>query len=237
MGESRLRFLRASPQLDIMAPKLRTRMLALTQLLATDREKAVAIHDFVKSMPFGCVADYTQLTASRVLTLGQGDCFAKGMLMVGLLRAAGVPARLRFISLPVHFLRGIIEAEDSTIMHAMAEVMIDDQWQVTDSYVPDLAFQQAAQARLQKEGRSLGYGIHLKGDLYWGAKRDASAQCYAADEDSLPTVDWGVADDPHSFYADPSHSELRRNFATRLKWRLAAPLVNKRVAALRSGGH
>ena len=230
---SRSRWMRATEQLDIKSTKLRTRMMAITQLLPTSQEKAIAIHDYVKSLPFGCVADYSQLKATDVLKLGYGDCFTKGLLMVALLRAASIPARLRFVSLPVHFLRGIIEPEESTIMHAMAEVYLDNRWLVTDSYVPDLPFQQAAQARLANEKSSLGYGIHLRGDLYWGGKRDASAQCHETDPSSLPTVDWGVADDTMSFYADPSHSELRRNFATRLKWRLAAPLVNKRVKALR----
>jgi hypothetical protein len=231
---SRARWLRESAQLDIKSTKLRTRMMALTQLLPNEREKAIVIHDFVKSLPFGCVADYSQLKASDVLKMGQGDCFTKGMLMVALLRCAEIPARLRFVSLPVHFLRGIIDAEDSTIMHAMAEVYLDGRWRITDSYVPDPVFQQVAQAKLAQEKRNMGYGIHLRGDLFWDGKRHASAQCHEGDADSLPTVDWGVADDPVAFYADPSHSELRRNFATRLKWRLAAPVVNKRVAAIRA---
>ncbi|MBS7808012.1 transglutaminase-like domain-containing protein [Variovorax sp. PCZ-1] len=228
-----MRWLKATPQLDITSTKLRTRMMALTQLLATPREKAVAIHDFVKSLPFGCSADYSPLKASDVLKLGHGDCFTKGMLMVALLRCAGIPARLRFMSLPVHFLRGIIDAEESTIVHAMAEVFLEDRWIVTDSYVPDEALQLAANARLVHENRSMGYGVHIHGSLYWTGKDDASAQCDEKDPSSLPTVDWGVADDPNSFYDHPSHSELRRNFATRLKWRLAAPVVNKRVAAIR----
>jgi hypothetical protein len=232
--ESRSRWLRATAQLDIKSTKLRTRMMALTQLLASEREKAVAIHDFVKSMPFGCVADYSKLKASDVLKLGAGDCFTKGMLFVALLRAAGIPARLRFVSLPVHFLRGVIEPEEASIMHAMAEVYLDHRWLVTDSYVPDMPLQLAARERLTQENRMMGYGVHIHGAMYWAGNADASAQCHVKDESSLPTVDWDVADDPMSFYADPSHSELRRNFATRLKWRLAAPMVNKRVAALRS---
>jgi Transglutaminase-like superfamily len=232
--ESRSRWLRATAQLDIKSTKLRTRMMALTQLLASERDKAVAIHDFVKSIPFGCVADYSKLKASDVLKLGAGDCFTKGMLFVALLRAAGIPARLRFVSLPVHFLRGVIEPEEASIMHAMAEVHLDNRWLVTDSYVPDMPLQLAARERLTKENRMMGYGVHLHGAMYWAGNADASAQCHVKDESSLPTVDWDVADDPMSFYADPSHSELRRNFATRLKWRLAAPMVNKRVAALRS---
>jgi hypothetical protein len=234
VGEARLRWLRGTKQLDVMGSKLRDRATALTRNLNSEREKAVAVHDFVKALPFGCVPDYS-ITASEVLHLGHGDCFTKGMLLVALLRAAQVPARLRFVSLPVNFLRGIVEPEEATIMHAMSEVLLDGRWLVTDSYVPDHALHVGARRKLAAEGQNMGYGIHINGAQHWDGTEDASAQCSLADTASLPVVDWGIADDPESFYADKSHSELRRNFATRLKWRLAAPMVNKRVAAVRAG--
>ncbi|NJM43233.1 MAG: transglutaminase domain-containing protein [Brachymonas sp.] len=231
--QSKRNYLRPTQQLDIHAPKLRTKTLSLTQLQHTDRRKAVALHQFVQSLPFGCVPDYSALTADAVLKLGYGDCFTKGMLLVAMLRSASIAARLRFVSLPVHFLRGIVDSDEATIMHAMAEVYLDGRWVVTDSYVPDAALFEAAKKKLQSENRPLGYGIHIAGARAWNGLHDASAQCVASDPSSLPTVDWGVADDPISFYADPSHSELRRNFAMRLKWRLGAGVVNKRVQAIR----
>jgi hypothetical protein len=234
-SEAELRWLRGTHQLDVMSPKLRTKVLSLTQLKVTDQEKAVAIYDFVKAMPFACVADYSILTASDVLKMGRGDCFTKGMLFVAMLRAAQIPARLRFASLSTHFLRGIIEPGEASIVHAMAEVRIHEEWWVVDSYVPDMVLQQMARTQLMTQGLRLGCGIHINGDIHWDGASHASSQCSATDPDSLPVVDWGFADDPESFYAQASHSDLRRNFATRLKWRLAAPMVNKRVAAIRKG--
>jgi hypothetical protein len=232
-GEARLRWLRATRQLDTMSSRITKLVQSATGQLSDERSKAVALHDRVKTLLFGCSPDYSKLTASQVLDIGMGDCFTKGMLFVALLRAAQIPARLRFVSLPTAFLRGIIETEEATIMHAMAEVYLQGQWIVTDSYVPDHLLQAAARLKLRQEGKQLGYGIHSLGSQKWDGLQDASAQCHSEDPSSLPTVDWDMADDPESFYADPSHSELRRNFATRLKWRLAAPIVNKRVAALR----
>ena len=233
-GEARLRWLRGTRQLDVMAPKLRTKTMAITQLLHTEREKAVALHNFVQNLPFGCVAEYSDFTADAVLKHGAGDCFTKGLLFVAMLRCAGIPARLRFASLPVHFLRGIIEPEEASIMHAMAELLIDNRWIVTDSYVPDPLLFAAARKKLNFENRPLGYGIHIAGAQIWQGLKDASAQCVESDPSSLPIVDWGVSHDPETFYADPSHTKLRRSFASRMKWRLAAPMVNKRVAALRA---
>jgi hypothetical protein len=236
-SEASLRWLRGTRQLDVMNTGLRARVKSLTQLLYTDREKAVAIHDYVKSLPFACVPDYASLMASDILKLGHGDCSSKGMLFVAMLRVAKIPARLHFVSLPTHFLRGIVPVEDATLMHAMAEVRIEGNWWVVDSYVTDEVLQVSARELLRHEDRKLGYGIHLDGAMYWDGQSHASAQCSPADPDSLPTVDWGLADDPQSFYADESHSQLRHNFVTRLKWRMAAPKVNKRVAAIRAGSN
>jgi hypothetical protein len=233
-GEAKLRWLRGTRQLDVMAPQLRNKTVSLTQSLNTEREKVVALHNFVQSLPFGCVADYSEFTADSVLKHGSGDCFTKGLLFVAMLRCAGIPARLRFASLPVHFLRGIVEPEEASIMHAMTEMLIERHWIVTDTYVPDPLLFAAASKKLSAENRALGYGIHIAGTQIFHAIKDASAQCVVGDPSSLPIVDWGVSHDPETFYADPSHTKLRRNFASRMKWRLATSVVNKRVAALRA---
>jgi transglutaminase-like putative cysteine protease len=233
-GEARFRWLRGTRQLDVMTPLLNSRAVAVTQVATDDREKAVFLHDYIKALPFACVPNFAALTASEVLKLGQGDCFTKGMLFVAMLRALLIPARLRFVMLPTDFLHGIIEPEDLTIVHAMAEIYLQGRWRVTDSYVPDAWLQAGARSKLRAEGRKIGYGVHLQGHDTWNGLRDASAQCTTADPSTLPVVDMGVADDPESFYADHNHGGLRRNFATRLKWRLAAPIVNKRVAAVRA---
>jgi hypothetical protein len=232
-GEARLRWLRGTRQLDVMHPRLVQRVQVVLQGLSDDQAKAVALHDAVRALPFGCVPDYSVLRASDILTTGYGDCFTKGMLFVAMLRAAQIPARLRFVSLPIGFLFGIVEPEEATIMHAMAEVLIAGKWRVTDSYVPDIPLQTGARKLLLAQQRPIGYGVHLQGDVHWDGLRDASSQCTSKDPASLPLVDWGVADDPEAFYADKNHSELRRNFATRLKWRIAAPMVNKRVDLIR----
>jgi hypothetical protein len=233
-GEVRLRWLRATRQLDVMSPRLTKQVMGLTQVLRSEREKAVALHDFVKGMPFSFVTDFTALTASDVLHQGYGDCFTKGMLLVAMMRAAKIPARLRFISIPVDFWYGIIEPQADTTMHAMTEVLLDGQWRVTDSYVPDTWLQTGARNRLMAEGRKMGYGVHIDGTQLWDGTCDVSAQCCLADTASMPLRDWGVADDPVSFYENTHHASLRRNFADRLKRRLAVPSINKRVAQVRS---
>jgi hypothetical protein len=233
-GEKALRWMRSTRQLDFLDAKLRTRIKALTQLHQDPRDKAAAIYRFVHALPFMCEPRFTRLTASEVLQKGGGDCMTKGILFVAMLRGADIPARLRFVSLPVHFLRGVIELDTSTIVHAMAEVHVGQQWWLVDSYVPDLQLQIAAQQLLTIEERAMGYGIHRRGATEWDGCSHSSAQCSAEDADSLPTIDWGHWDDPESFYEHQSNHELRPSLVMRLKWRLAAPIVNKRTQKIRA---
>ncbi len=233
--EARNAWLRETPQLDISTPKLRAVMGLVTNGLRDERRKALAVHAYVKSLPFGCIADFLHTKASDVLRLGYGDCHTKGLLFVALLRAANVPARLRFVTLPKRFLSGLIDTGNATMTHAVAEVYLDSRWHQTDTYVVDAPLGRAARQLLTEQHAQQGYGVHLQGDDDWNGLHDAHAQSTAHDPSSLPVVDWGVAHDPAHFYANESHAALRHTFAVRVKWMLGAQLVNRKVEQVRQG--
>ena len=226
-------WLGATRLLDLEDSKLRLRVLRITQLAQTDTQKAVLIHDYVKSLPFGCVVGFDHISASRVLRNGKGDCHTKGTLFVAMLRSAGIPARLRFVTLPGDFLHGIIDLGQSTITHAVGEVYLQSRWLQTDTYVTDSLLESQAVQRLALEGRVLGCGIHARGNRFWNAQQDAHGQYVASDPASLPSHDWGVAHDPEYFYSHQSHPQLGMGWLTRGKWMLAARVVNRRVIGLR----
>ena len=227
-------WLRETRQLDISTSAVRILATKLTQLASGDAAKAVAIHNYVKSLPFGCVPDMVGTSASDVLRLGYGDCHAKGVLFVALLRSAGIAARLHFVTLPTRFLRGLIDTGSQTMTHAVGEVWLDDGWLQTDTYVVDTAFGRAARKLLHGEGAQLGYGVHLQGDDQWGGIDHAHAQCAMLDPESLPVVDWGSTHDAATFYGNENHAALRHSFGVRMKWMLGAMVVNKKVAQIRA---
>jgi Transglutaminase-like superfamily len=233
--EARTVWLRETAQLDISSPKVRLWATQLTREVNTDRGKAVAIHDHVKTLPFGCIAQFMHTKASDVIRLGYGDCHTKGLLFVALLRAVRVPARLRFVTLPTRFLKGVIDTGSQTMTHAIAEVYLDTRWYQTDTYVVDAALSREARELLQAENTQQGYGVHLQGDQDWNGFDDAHAQSSAHDASSLPVVDWGVAHDPAHFYADASHAALRHSFTVRMKWMVGAQIVNRKVQQIRQG--
>jgi hypothetical protein len=226
-------WMRATKQLDITASPVRVLASKLTRSQNSDSAKAMAVHRYVKSMPFGVVADFLTNKASDIVKLGYGDCHTKGLLFVALLRASSVPARLRFVSLPTKFLAGLIDTGVPTMTHAVAEVFIDSRWVQTDSYVVDVDLDREARALLQVRKIQLGFGVHSLGAQDWDTLDHAHAQYHGADPSSLPVVDWGVAHDPAHFYADESHAALRHSFMVRMKWMLGAQIVNRKVEQIR----
>lgn len=221
--------------LDLDDPKVRIRALQITQLAETDTQKAVLIHDYVKSLPFGCVAGFEHMSAGAVLRSGRGDCHTKGTLFVALLRCAGVPARLRFVTLTSAFLHGIIEIPRHTITHAVGEVYLQDRWIQTDTYVADALLEANACVLLERQGLRMGYGIHVDACQGWDGLTHAHGQYTLQDPASLPVHDWGVAHDPENFYSNQDHPSLKLGWLTRVKWLLAAGLVNRRTQKVRTG--
>ncbi|MEP6790881.1 MAG: transglutaminase-like domain-containing protein [Ramlibacter sp.] len=229
------RWLVNTPLLQFDHPKIRLLATRLTQLKATPREKAMACFSHIRSLPFGCIADSTGTSALAVLRAGVGDCHSKSTLLIALLRAEGIPARMRFVTMKPDFLHGIIDTGGQPIEHAYTEVLLDEEWQATDSYVVDMRLAVAAKARLVQEGRTLGYGMHRDGAVSWDANGHSFGQFTINDPPSMPLHDWGAFDDPYQFYSSVPYVRDRLNWSSRFKWLVGARLVNRRVNALRAG--
>jgi len=219
--------------LEIQHPRIRLLGVRLTQLKRLPHEKALACHEHVRALPFGCLGDGTGVPALTVLARGRGDCHTKSTLLVALLRSVGIPSRLRFFTMSADFLRGIIELDGLSVQHCCVEMWLAERWIAVDTHVVDAPLARVAQQLLASEGQRLGYGMHLKGATAWDGQQPAFAQFSADDPSSLPTCDWGVYDDPYQFYSSVSTLQDRLGLAARLRWTLAARLVNRRVAALR----
>ncbi|RYX95254.1 MAG: transglutaminase domain-containing protein [Comamonadaceae bacterium] len=219
--------------LDLGDPKLRIQALRITQMAHNDLQKAVAVHDYVKSLPFGCIAGFDHVPAAAVLRAGRGDCHSKGVLFVAMLRVLAIPARLRFVTLPGTFLKGIVDNPPDTITHAIGEVWLDGHWWRTDTYVADALLEGQATQLLQHQGRQLGYGVHVQGRHYWDGKSHAHGQFIDSDPASMPLGDWGVAHDPEDFYTRKADAALQVRWFGRVKWMLGAVIVNRSAEQLR----
>src|SRR3954466_14528241 len=82
-----------SQALGLERPALRIKATQLTQLLARNEQKAVACHDFVRSLRFQPGGRACR-TAPQVLSAAAGTSIEKSNLLVALLRSVGIAARL-----------------------------------------------------------------------------------------------------------------------------------------------
>src|SRR5512133_1319613 len=121
-------WLAETPQLDLSHPGIQLTALDLTHSFPGTRERAMAVHDFVRRVPFGAFSDISHVRASDVLRANRGDCHSKGVLFVALCRAAQVPARLNFLRITPRYLNGIFEQAPESLAHAVGQVLIEGSW-------------------------------------------------------------------------------------------------------------
>ena len=230
-GEGVRRWLVNTPLLEHDHPKIRLQAARLTQLKLGERDKAVACFHFVRSLDFRCAYDPGHVTARQVLGEGAGDSHTKATLMVSLLRALGIPARVRFVSLTPALLSGLVNAETG-IGHAFTEVHLAGEWLGLDAYVVDRELQLAACARLVREGRCCGYTVHLGGAADWDGAQSAFGHFNARDPGSLPQRDFGTFDEVRRFQQPIGNGGSQRWCYPALgAWRTV--LINRRIKSLR----
>lgn len=233
------RWLGTAGLLDLEDPRLRLRAHALTQLCKTEREKALALYAFVKRIPFSRPFKLRMRTAREVIDAGRGDADDKAAVMIALLRAADIPARLRYIELRGEILRGLTSAVASAA-RPLAEVWLGGRWLRTDTYIFDAAYMAAARQRIKDQGWEWGYGIHRDGNTIWSGAGDAFLGGRPTHEDPMVLGDLGCFNDPLELISSPAWRSAHPRLPRAVQWNVLAPMMQKVVRQLReeavSGG-
>lgn len=193
----------------------------------TPRAKAVALFVFVRdSIKFGFTGRFDTASPEETLEAGVGHCNPQAALFASLLRAQGIPARQRFVNLSNGVLRGVLSPPPARLMHSYVELQLPGEggggggsqsagdgsgldgdesegWIRVDSYIADPVLFHAARARLEKENRTEGYGIHVRGVNEWDGVGDSF--CQMADEKSQVSETLGAYDEPGLLYDSPDN--------------------------------
>lgn len=123
-------FLKPTEWCESDHPDIVSKARELTVGLEDDRARAMALYEFVRSLPYMLGPT---LSAVEALKAGEGVCASKANLLVGLLRAAGIPARYHHFyydkqasrSYIPAFMHGKLELHRG---HSHAEVYLDGRW-------------------------------------------------------------------------------------------------------------
>ncbi|MCG2594155.1 transglutaminase-like domain-containing protein [Ramlibacter sp. XY19] len=225
-------WLGASSLIDLEDPKLRLRVRALTQLSKTEREKALAVYGFVKRMPLTKRVKLRLRTAREVIDSGHGDATDKATLLVAMLRAAGIPARLRYVLVSGDILRGLTTRVRKAA-RPLAEIWLHGRWLRTDTYIFDAAYMAAARQRLKERGWDYGFGVHVGGAMLWDGYEHSFVGGRATHEDPMVLDDLGVYQDPGEFVDSHAYRALRSRFARLLHWNVLAPAMQRGISRLR----
>jgi hypothetical protein len=149
---------------------------------ATEREKAVALHDYVRErVKFGFNKYFDAGEVDYVLACGTGHCNPKSRLLVALFRTAGLKSSQHFVVIPKDILQGAIPPSrywmiPAELSHSYVEVKVEGKWYAIDSHIVDTPLLQAAQARLAAECRTLGYGARVDSINVWDGRSNAFSQ-------------------------------------------------------------
>ncbi len=226
----------ATPLIDKDHPRIQSTAAKLTRGLETDSEKAVAIHDFVRDkIAYGFGPKFYEHRASEVLRMRRGFCNSKSTLFIALLRSAEIPARLRFVELAPPILDGIVKQRTPWIDHSYCEVWLHGKWVGVDSYNVDARLFKAAQAKLKREGKDLGYGVHKNGKLHWdGIHPNFSQYVNGSDRPKISKRELGVHRDVETFYATTEGAWNEMDRPTRVFFPIAAFSMNHKLANVRA---
>lgn len=233
--ESPEHFLGSSALLNLHDSKLRLRARSLTQLCNTEREKAMAVHEYVKRLPFERQFKLRLRTAREVLDAGRGDASGKAALLIALLRGTHIPARTSYVELRGEILRGLTSSTRPT-QRPVVEMWLAGRWVRSDTYIYDVAYVAAARQRLKDHDWEWGYGIHRNGQSVWNGKDDAFLGGYPTEHDPMVLQTLGVYQDPLQFVRSALFKQKYRPLARALHLNMLALVMRKPVRKLREEG-
>jgi hypothetical protein len=208
----------------------------------TEREKAIALHNYVRDhVKFGFTKYFDKATPEYTLSCGIGHCNPQSQLMVALFRAIGLESYEHFTAIPNDILKDVFPLSTAWMLslcpqlgHAYVDVRVDDVWYAIDSQVVDTPLLKAAQARLEKENRSLGYGTRVGATNVWDGQSDAFSQF----DPAMMIEDHGRIDDLEAYFGMRKYRNqvlgLRFNTVFRLTGAYVPPIINSYIDGLRA---
>ena len=127
-----------------------------------------SIYNFVRDeIMFGYNID-DDISASKVLSDGYGQCNTKGTLFMALLRACGIPCRVHGFTIDKELQKGamtgfVYKSAPKNIFHSWVEVYFEEQWYELEAFILDSKYLKNLQdANPKCTGSFCGYGVAVK---------------------------------------------------------------------------
>jgi len=213
----------------------------VTRGLTTERQKAVALHDFVRdNIKFGFDRAFDTADPDHTLTALIGHCNPKARLMVSLFREMGLECHQHFVALRKDIIEGLFSPGTKWILsmvkelsHSYVEVNLEGSWFKIDSYVVDPPLLKAAHHLLDKENKTVGYGTRVGSTNTWDGMSDAFSQF----DPSIMVEDQGRIEDLNAYYRSKDYRHVflgvRFNIVYKLFGGIILPPINSHMDQIR----
>lgn len=222
----------SSPLMDLSDRKLKLLARSLVDGLAGERERALAVYQYIRRMPLAATRKWGARTARAVMERKRGDAVDKATLFVALLRIAGLPARVVFAPVAADVLRGLATDMAST-PRPFVEVRVAGDWIRTDTYIFDAAYMDAAHHRLRTQREESGYGVSTAGAQGWNGQRNAYV-LGVEQEDTFSDTDERAFHDVREFARSLRMVERLKLLVNMFRWNAQAQQLDRSLRALRA---
>ena len=131
-------------------------------------ERLKSIYTFVRDeILFGYNID-DNISASKVLEDGYGQCNTKGTLFMALLRACNIPCRVHGFTIDKELQKGamtgtVYKNAPQNVFHSWVEVYFENKWYELEAYILDIEYLRKLQRKNSHcTGAFCGYGVAVK---------------------------------------------------------------------------
>lgn len=208
----------------------------ITQAADSDRKAAILVHDWVRDqIAFGIPRGFYETSATETLDQKVGYCNTKVTLFSALLRARGIPARMRMMDLSAQVLLGLFNPGSPYVDHAISEVFLEGRWVKVDSYVVDKRLASVASKKLAASRSKAGLGVHIDGKTDWDGQSDNFIQCL--DNQTIPNYvlkDHGLMVDVADFYLNAPAARNRKTLMLGFITRFGSNYINQGIESVRN---
>lgn len=200
----------------------------------TPTKRVSSAYNFVRNEILFGYNTYDTLSASEVLADGYGQCNTKTTLLMALLRGLDIPCRFHGFTIDKSLQRGVVPEliypiAPKNILHSWVEIYFNNKWISLEGFILDEDVLRSLQKAFPGRDSLCAYGAgtdYLQSPKVEWTESDTYIQKTGINHD------FGVFDDPDTFYADHRQLSGMRGRVYRYAVR---HWMNRRVHKMRRG--
>ncbi len=160
-------YLCETPMLDYGSPAIESLVRSKHWREKSEFERIRLIYNYVRDEILFGYNTGDDISASKVLSDGFGQCNTKGTLFMALLRSCGIPCRVHGFTIDKKLQKGamtgiVYASAPREIFHSWVEVFLDGLWYELEAFILDSDYLAALQQKFPDCGSFCGYGVAVR---------------------------------------------------------------------------